>query len=54
MKYHASKMAEINKIIKELWQTTYKGNDISTIEIRADSEETSGRRNYNYRVHTLQ
>jgi DNA repair protein RAD50 len=44
------KMAEINKIIKELWQNTYKGNDIQTIEIRADQEETSGKRNYNYRV----
>jgi DNA repair protein RAD50 len=50
VKYHASKMEEINKIIKDLWQTTYKGDDISTIEIRADSEEASGRRNYNYRV----
>jgi DNA repair protein RAD50 len=29
-------MEEINKIIKELWQSTYKGNDIDTIEIRAD------------------
>jgi DNA repair protein RAD50 len=47
-------MEEINKIIKELWQTTYKGNDISTIEIRADSDETSGRRNYNYRVPFLE
>ena len=24
MKYHAVKMSEINKIIKELWQPTYK------------------------------
>jgi hypothetical protein len=36
MKYHTTKMEEINKIIKELWQSTYKGNDIDTIEIRAD------------------
>jgi DNA repair protein RAD50 len=54
VKYHATKMEEINKIIKELWQATYKGSDISTIEIRADSEETSGRRNYNYRVLILE
>ncbi len=50
MKFHSMKMAEINKIIKELWQTTYKGNDIQTIEIRADQEESNGKRNYNYRV----
>ncbi|KAJ7370902.1 DNA repair protein RAD50 [Desmophyllum pertusum] len=47
-------MAEINKIIKEYWINTYKGNDIDTIEIRSDEEEGSGatktRRTYNYRV----
>lgn len=50
MKFHSMKMFEINKIIKELWVTTYKGNDIQTIEIRADQEENNGKRNYNYRV----
>lgn len=54
MRYHGMKMAEINKIIKEYWINTYKGNDIDTIEIRADEEEGSGaikaRRTYNYRV----
>jgi DNA repair protein RAD50 len=57
MRYHAVKMEEINKIIKELWQATYKGNDIDTIEIRADSEAATGnssgttsRSSYNYRV----
>jgi len=52
MKYHAMKMAEINEMIKELWAKTYRGQDIDTIEIRADHEEsgTSTRRQYNYRV----
>lgn len=54
MRYHGLKMAEINKIIKEYWINTYKGNDIDTIEIRSDEEEGSGatktRRTYNYRV----
>lgn len=50
MKYHSMKMDEINKIIKELWQKTYKGNDIQTIEIRADAESAKGNRSYNYRV----
>ena len=26
MKYHGLKMAEINKIIKEYWINTYRGN----------------------------
>ena len=26
MRYHGIKMAEINKIIKEYWINTYKGN----------------------------
>eukprot|EP00339_Tiarina_fusa_P027742 CAMPEP_0117066372 /NCGR_PEP_ID=MMETSP0472-20121206/46423_1 /TAXON_ID=693140 ORGANISM="Tiarina fusus, Strain LIS" /NCGR_SAMPLE_ID=MMETSP0472 /ASSEMBLY_ACC=CAM_ASM_000603 /LENGTH=144 /DNA_ID=CAMNT_0004787417 /DNA_START=21 /DNA_END=452 /DNA_ORIENTATION=+ len=42
------KIEEINKILKELWQSTYKGSDIDSIEIRADSEGV--RRSYNYRV----
>jgi DNA repair protein RAD50 len=51
MKYHAMKMAEINAIIKELWQKTYRGQDIDTIEIRADAEGgTATKRSYNYRV----
>lgn len=49
MKYHSLKMSEINEIIKELWQKTYRGQDIDTIEIRADSEG-GAKRSYNYRV----
>ncbi|KAJ3024381.1 UNVERIFIED_CONTAM: DNA repair protein rad50 [Siphonaria sp. JEL0065] len=51
MKYHTMKMDEINKIIRELWCNTYKGNDIETIEIRSDNEgSTAKNRSYNYRV----
>ncbi|ORY43318.1 hypothetical protein BCR33DRAFT_738609 [Rhizoclosmatium globosum] len=51
MKYHTMKMDEINKIIRELWVNTYKGNDIETIEIRSDNEgSTAKNRSYNYRV----
>ncbi|KAL0484574.1 hypothetical protein AKO1_011577 [Acrasis kona] len=52
MKYHSIKMAEINAIIKELWQKTYRGQDIDTIEIRSDSEgsASAARKSYNYRV----
>nr|XP_022328065.1 DNA repair protein RAD50-like isoform X1 [Crassostrea virginica]XP_022328067.1 DNA repair protein RAD50-like isoform X1 [Crassostrea virginica] len=53
MSYHNMKMDEINKIIRELWRNTYKGNDIETIEIRSDEDEAGlmkTRRTYNYRV----
>lgn len=53
MKFHSYKMAEINRIIKEIWTSTYQGADIDTIEIRADHETTAGGvggRSYNYRV----
>ena len=42
-------MAEINGIIRELWQTTYKGADIDTIAIVADVEK-AGKRSHRYRV----
>lgn len=50
MKYHGLKMEEINGIIGELWQRTYKGTDVDTILIRSDNENARGNRSYNYRV----
>jgi DNA repair protein RAD50 len=50
MKYHSLKMAEINRIIEELWQRTYQGTDVDTILIRSDGENSKGNRTYNYRV----
>eukprot|EP01135_Chromosphaera_perkinsii_P004834 Nk52_evm12s298 gene=Nk52_evmTU12s298 len=54
MQYHKMKMEEINKLIKELWISVYRGTDIETIEIRSDadnnSSSTSTRKTYNYRV----
>lgn len=49
MRFHSMKMEEINKIIKELWQQTYRGQDIDFIEIRSDAEGI-GTRSYSYRV----
>ena len=47
-------MLQINKIIRELWRATYKGNDIDYIEIKTDDGETLGgadkRKVVNYRV----
>ncbi|KAI5081778.1 hypothetical protein GOP47_0001521 [Adiantum capillus-veneris] len=49
MRFHSMKMEEINKIIKELWQQTYQGQDIDYIAIRSDAEG-AGSRSYSYRV----
>ncbi|XP_074570260.1 DNA repair protein RAD50 [Curcuma longa] len=49
MRFHTMKMEEINKIIKELWQQTYRGQDIDYISIHSDSEG-AGSRSYSYRV----
>ena len=50
MKYHRSKMDQINPVIRELWQKTYRGTDIDSILIRSDNENAKGNRSYNYRV----
>ncbi|XP_043925133.1 DNA repair protein RAD50 [Protopterus annectens] len=54
MKFHSMKMEEINKIIRDLWRSTYRGQDIEFIEIRSDADENVSaadkRRSYNYRV----
>uniref|UniRef100_A0A2P2LUX9 DNA repair protein RAD50 n=1 Tax=Rhizophora mucronata TaxID=61149 RepID=A0A2P2LUX9_RHIMU len=49
MRFHSLKMEEINKIIRELWQQTYRGQDIDYISIHSDSEG-SGTRSYSYKV----
>ncbi|NXY52822.1 RAD50 protein, partial [Callaeas wilsoni] len=54
MTFHSMKMEEINKIIRDLWRSIYRGQDIEYIEIRSDADDnvsaTDKRRNYNYRV----
>lgn len=54
MKFHSMKMDEINKIVRDLWRNTYRGQDIEYVEIRSDLDEGSSasnrRRVYNYRV----
>lgn len=51
LRYHGIKIEEINKIIKELWALTYRGEDITNIRLTSD-QDTSSRaaRSYNYRV----
>jgi hypothetical protein len=53
--FHTLKIREINKIIRELWQLIYQGQDIDTIEIESGNDgevaaSTTGSRSYNYRV----
>ncbi|KAI9285002.1 P-loop containing nucleoside triphosphate hydrolase protein [Umbelopsis sp. AD052] len=50
MRFHALKMEDLNKIIKELWINTYKGGDIDYIEIQSDNDGPASNRSYNYRV----
>lgn len=61
MAYHSTKMADINNILKELWENTYQGNDIDYVKIVAESENpdsnapldpsaTRGNKNFHYRV----
>lgn len=52
MRFHSMKMEEINKIIRELWQQTYRGQDIDYICIHSDSE-SAGTRSYSYKVSTV-
>ncbi|GER39775.1 DNA repair protein RAD50 [Striga asiatica] len=49
MRFHTIKMEEINKIIRELWQQTYRGQDIDYISIHSDSDG-AGTRSYSYKV----
>ena len=48
------KMGDINKVVKELWQRTYRGQDIDYIQICSDAEKqegkSGGKSSYNYRV----
>ena len=58
--FHTLKIRDINKIIRELWQLIYKGQDIEMIELESGQETAvaagggggTGRssRSYNYRV----
>lgn len=53
-KFHHHKMSQINKAIRDLWKSTYRGNDIDYIEIKADDVDPNAsmqkRKQINYRV----
>lgn len=59
IEYHSKKIEEINTIIRSLWQITYKGQDIDSIEIVSGPENNgtaaattakTTSRSYDYRV----
>ncbi|TYZ58455.1 hypothetical protein PybrP1_007973 [[Pythium] brassicae (nom. inval.)] len=57
IEYHSKKIEEINTIIRSLWQITYKGQDIDSIEIVSGQEgggeaapAKKNSRSYDYRV----
>ncbi|CAH0514854.1 unnamed protein product [Peronospora belbahrii] len=53
LQYHSKKVEEINTIIRLLWQITYKGQDIDTIELVSGQQEgvvSKAARSYDYRV----
>lgn len=53
-RFHTLRIADINKIIKDMWQLIYRGEDIDMIEIVSGAEDSAGgnkaNRSYNYRV----
>lgn len=50
-RFHSIKITEINTIIRDLWNLTYKGEDITNIQIQSGEEAGSrSSRSYNYRV----
>lgn len=46
-KFHSDKMEKINSVIRDLWRTIYKGNDIDYIQINTEEVKgTAKRRSY--------
>jgi len=43
LRFHTMKIADINKIIRELWAMTYSGEDIDMIEIVSGDDDDSGK-----------
>lgn len=50
MRFHGRKMEEINQVLRNLWQMTYRGRDIDFIEIQSDQDDSKSKKQYSYRV----
>jgi len=40
--FHKERMEQVNRIIRELWVSIYKGSDIDHIGIKTEDEEKKG------------
>lgn len=43
MKFHRERMNVINRMVREMWHSTYKGKDIDYIELRAEESLSAGK-----------
>ncbi|KAG5899851.1 hypothetical protein JTB14_012321 [Gonioctena quinquepunctata] len=50
LKFHEERLVHINRTIRELWRSMYRGNDIDYIEIKTENTGGGKRRTYNYKV----
>ncbi len=53
LKFHSEKMNKINRLIRELWRSIYRGNDIDYIQIQTNEMKNTSadvKRSYDYRV----
>lgn len=53
LKFHSEKMNKINRLIRELWRSIYRGNDIDYVQIQTNEMKHSSadvKRSYDYRV----
>ncbi|EOB14731.1 DNA repair protein RAD50 [Nosema bombycis CQ1] len=48
--FHSFKIKEVNKILKDLWISSYKGNDIDFIELKSESLSN---KTYSYRINQI-
>ena len=53
LKYHQSKIKEINERIAELWGATYQGRDIESIEIESKSVVRGSKKLFEYAVYMV-
>lgn len=52
IQFHEERMNTVNKIMRQLWNLVYSGNDTSSIQIRVQTTEGIGdkKRSYNYKL----
>lgn len=46
--FHKDRMKRINEVIRELWRSIYRGNDIDWIEIKTEEGATTATGTFSY------